>query len=335
MRVLAVETSCDETSASVVEGVGDGFRVLSLVVKSQVVHERFGGVVPELAARAHVEVIYHVVKRALEEASLGVGDVDLYAATKGPGLAASLIVGVEFSKTLALAADKPFVGVNHLIGHVYSAYLSKPDLRPPFLALIVSGGHTEIVMVKDWYSFVLLGHTLDDAAGEAFDKGGRALGLGYPAGPKIDALSRKGNRDFHRFPIPRIKRRGYYFSFSGLKTALLNYIRDKGEGFVRENLHHIAASYQEAIVRHLLSVVKRAFDDLNPPHLAVVGGVALNSRLREVFGEEFGERVVFSLPRYCTDNAAMIGAAALKKYELFGEDGQGVSVYPYLGVIEP
>ncbi len=335
MRVLAIETSCDETSASVVEMVEDRFDVLSLVVRSQVVHEEFGGIVPELAARAHVEVIYDVVRKSLEDAGVRPESLDLVAATKGPGLAASLIVGVQFAKTVALAVGRPFVGVNHLIGHVYSAYLTDPDLRPPFLTLIVSGGHTELVWVEDWYSFRLLGHTLDDAAGEAFDKGGRTLGLGYPAGPKIDRLAREGNREFHRFPKPKIKRRGYYFSFSGLKTALLHYVRQKGEDFVKENLHHIAASYQEAIVSHLLEVVERAVRELDPPRLAVVGGVALNSRLREIFTERFGDRVLFSDPKYCTDNAAMIGAAGLKKYELFGEDGQGVGVYPYLGVVEP
>ncbi len=335
MRVLAVETSCDETSASVVEMRGDRFNVLSLVVRSQVIHEEFGGIVPELAARAHVEVIYDVVKRALDDSGVPLEGVDLVAATKGPGLAASLIVGVQFAKTVALTLNRPFVGVNHLIGHIYSAYLSDPELRPPFLTLIVSGGHTELVWVEDWYSFRLLGHTLDDAAGEAFDKGGRTLGLGYPAGPKIDRLARKGKRDFHAFPKPRIKRKGYYFSFSGLKTALLHYVRAKGEEFVRENLPHIAASYQEAIVQHLYDVVSRAYGELNPPKLAVVGGVALNSRLRELFKERFGARVLFSRPEYCTDNAAMIGAAALKKYAIYGEDGQGVGVYPSLGVVEP
>ncbi len=334
MRVLAVETSCDETSASVVEMRGDRFEVLSLVVKSQVIHEEFGGIVPELAARAHIEVIYDVVKKSLADAGTHPKALDLVAATKGPGLAASLIVGLQFAKTVALAVDKPFVGVNHLIGHIYSAYLSDPDLRPPFLALIVSGGHTELVWVEGWYSFRLLGHTLDDAAGEAFDKGGRTLGLGYPAGPKIDRLARRGKRDFHRFPKPKIKRRGYYFSFSGLKTALLHYVRNKGEEYVRENLPHIAASYQEAIVQHLYDVVSRAYSELKPPKIAVVGGVALNSRLREVFRESFGDKVLFARPEYCTDNAAMIGAAALKKYEIFGEDGQGVGVYPSLGVVE-
>ncbi|NPA80480.1 MAG: tRNA (adenosine(37)-N6)-threonylcarbamoyltransferase complex transferase subunit TsaD [Thermotogae bacterium] len=335
MRALAVETSCDETSASVVEMEGDRFRVLSLTVKSQVIHERFGGIVPELAARAHVEVIYDVVAKALSDAGVSLSEIDIHAATKGPGLAASLVVGVEFSKTLALAFRRPFVGVNHLIGHIYSAYLSAPDLRPPFLTLIVSGGHTELVWVEGWYSFRLLGHTLDDAAGEAFDKGGRTLGLGYPAGPKIDRLAKEGDRRFHRFPRPKIKRRGYFFSFSGLKTALLHYARAKGEDFIARNLPSVAASYQEAIVGHLLDVVERAYMELKPPALVVVGGVALNSRLREVFRGRFGDSVIFAKPEYCTDNAAMIGAAALKKYELFGEDGQEVGIYPSLGVIEP
>ncbi|NPB04097.1 MAG: tRNA (adenosine(37)-N6)-threonylcarbamoyltransferase complex transferase subunit TsaD [Thermotogae bacterium] len=335
MRVLAVESSCDETSASVVEWKDGKFSVLSLVVRSQAIHEKFGGVVPELAARSHIEIIHTVVDMAIQDAGLSPWDMDLIAATKGPGLAAALIVGVEFAKTLSLALKLPFVGVNHLIGHIYSAYLSDPHLRPPFLTLIASGGHTELVWVKDWYGFDLLGHTLDDAAGEAFDKGGRMLGLPYPAGPHIDRLARTGDRDFHTFPRPKIKRKGYFFSFSGLKTALLNYIRHHTGDFIRRHINDIAASYQEAIVLHLLEVTRRAWEDLGTPPLAVVGGVALNSRLREVFRMSFGGKVIFALPQYCGDNAAMIGAAALRKYDLFGNDGQEVSVYPSLGVVEP
>jgi len=333
MKTLAIETSCDETSASVVEYKDGKFEVLSLVVRSQVEHERFGGVVPEIAARAHIEYIYPVVDKALREAKLSLDDIDLFSVTKGPGLAASLIVGIQFSKTLALIHKKPFVGVNHMIGHIFSAYLSS-DISHPFLCLIVSGGHTDLVLVRNWYDYEHIGWTLDDAAGEAFDKGARMLGLGYPGGAKIDKIAREGDRKFYKFPKVKIKRKGYFFSFSGLKTALMNLLKEKGESWVKENLKHIAASYQEAIVENLVETTLRALEDHGIKNLAVVGGVAMNSRLREVLSENLGKRVFFSLPEYCTDNGAMIGAAGIAKLILFGEDKQDLSVYPSLGVVE-
>jgi N6-L-threonylcarbamoyladenine synthase len=333
MKTLAIETSCDETSASVVEYKDGKFKVLSLVVRSQVEHGRFGGVVPEIAARAHIEYIYPVVERALKEASISLDEIEIFSATKGPGLAASLIVGIQFAKTLALIHKKPFVGVNHMIGHIFSAYLSS-EISHPFLCLIVSGGHTDLVLVKDWYNYEHIGWTLDDAAGEAFDKGARMLGLGYPGGAKIDILAREGDRNFHKFPKVKIKRKGYFFSFSGLKTSLMNLLREKGETWINENLKHIAASYQEAIVENIVETTLRALEDLGVDKLAVVGGVALNSRLREVLKEKLGERVSFSLPEYCTDNGAMIGVAGIAKFLIFGEDGQELSVYPSLGVVE-
>jgi N6-L-threonylcarbamoyladenine synthase len=333
MKTLAIETSCDETSASVVEYRDGKFRVLSLVVRSQVEHGRFGGVVPEIAARAHIEYIYPVVERALKEANISLDETDLFSATKGPGLAASLIVGLQFAKTLALIYKKPFVGVNHMIGHIFSTYLSS-EISHPFLCLIVSGGHTDLVLVKDWYNYEHIGWTLDDAAGEAFDKGARMLGLGYPGGAKIDILAREGDRNFHKFPKVKIKRKGYFFSFSGLKTSLMNLLRERGETWISENLKHISASYQEAILENIVETTLRALEDLGVDKLAVVGGVALNSRLREVLREKLGERVSFSLPRYCTDNGAMIGAAGIAKFLIFGEDGQDLSVYPSLGVVE-
>ncbi len=333
MKTLSIETSCDETSAAVVEYKNGKFKVLSLVVRSQVEHERFGGVVPEIAARAHIEYIYHVVHRALENSGLSLKDIDIFTVTKGPGLAASLIVGFEFAKTLALLTGKPFVGVNHMIGHIYSIFLSD-SIEFPFLALIVSGGHTDLVLVKDWYKFVHIGWTLDDAAGEAFDKGARMLGLGYPGGAKIDRLSKTGNKDFHKFPEVRIKRKGYYFSFSGLKTSLLNLIKSGDEVWVKQNLHNIAASYQEAIINITVKPTLKAFEDFGTEYLVVVGGVALNSRLREVLKKHLGNKVKFSLPQFCTDNAAMIGAAGLKKFEIFGPDAQDMGVFPSLGVIE-
>ncbi len=333
MRTLAIETSCDETSASVVEYKDGKFKVLSLVTRSQVEHERFGGVVPEIAARAHIEYIYPIVERALIEAQTDLEDIELFCATKGPGLAASLIVGIQFSKTLALIHKRPFVGVNHMIGHIFSTYLSS-EISHPFLCLIVSGGHTDLVLVRGWYDYEHVGWTLDDAAGEAFDKGARMLGLGYPGGAKIDRIAKEGNRNFHKFPKVRLKRKGYFFSFSGLKTSLLNLIKEKGEIWTRENIKHIAASYQEAIVENIVETTLRALEDLGIENLAVVGGVALNSRLREVLREKLGKRVVFSLPEYCGDNGAMIGAAGTAKFLMFGEDGQDTSVYPSLAVVE-
>ncbi len=334
MITLAIETSCDETSSSVVELKNGKFDVLSLTTRSQVEHERFGGVVPEIAARAHIEYIYFVVKKSIEDSGLNLKDVDMVCATKGPGLAASLIVGIEFAKTLSVLLGKPFVGVNHMIGHIYSIFLTD-EVDFPFLCLIVSGGHTDLVMVEDWYDFKHIGYTLDDAAGEAFDKGARMLGLGYPGGAKIDKLARMGNRDFHKFPSVRIKRKGYYFSFSGLKTSLMNFLRDKEGNWISDNIENIAASYQEAIVSAIVSTTLKAYHDLKVDKLVVVGGVALNTRLREVLRNEIGENALFCHPKYCTDNAAMIGAAGLKKYEILGPDTLELSVYPSLGVIEP
>ncbi len=306
MRVLAIETSCDETSVAVVE---DGYRVLSNITRTQVAHSKFGGVVPEIASREHTRYILPVTLAALEEAELNLEDVDGIAATYGPGLIGALLVGLVFGKTLAQILSKPFLGVNHLEGHLFSVFLQTPNLSPPLLYLLVSGGHTELIWMEDFFQYQTLGTTLDDACGEAFDKGAKLLGLPYPGGPAIDHLAQKGDPTFHRFPRARVP--GLNFSFSGIKTALLYYLRDHGTAWVQEHLADIAASYQEALLDMLLEKLRQAVDQTGAGRVAIVGGVSRNSRLRERLQEEFpGIQILMPPLEYCTDNAAMIGAAA-------------------------
>ena len=312
MRVLAFETSCDETSASVVESP---FRVLSNVTKTQEEHREFGGVVPGVASRAHMRLIWPITERALEKAGVELGSIDGIAFTYGPGLIGALLVGIVFGKTVAQVIGRDFIGINHLEGHLFSLFLSHPHLEPPVLYLLVSGGHTELVWMPEFFRYEVLGHTLDDAAGEAFDKVAKMLGLSYPGGPEIDRLAKTGDPDFHRFPRARVG--GFDFSFSGVKTSVLYYLRDNDADFARRHLADIAASFQEAVVDMLLSKTLKAAKKLHAEKVAVVGGVSLNSRLREKFKETLGKitRVYFPEPQYCGDNAAMIGAAALMRFE--------------------
>ncbi len=303
--ILAFETSCDETSVALTEGT----RVIVNLTRSQMVHSEFGGVVPELAAREHIRYIKPMTDRALREAGISLHEIDAVAVTYGPGLASSLMVGLVFAKTVAQLSRKRLVGVNHLEGHIFSPLIDFPHLRPPMITLIVSGGHTELILVKDWFRYRLLGETLDDAAGEAFDKVARLLGLGYPGGPRIDRIARKGDPHFVKFTIPRIKRGGLDFSFSGIKTAVRLLVEKNPPDWVERHRADIAASFQETVVRMLLQNVKKATRMTGIKRVAVVGGVSLNSRLREVFREEF-EEVYFPSKEYCMDNAAMIGVAA-------------------------
>ncbi len=328
MKIVAIETSCDETSVAVLES---GFKVLSNVTQTHIEHAKFGGVVPELASRAHIRLIYPLTRLALERAGVDLKELEGVAFTRGPGLIGSLLVGVVFGKTLAQALGLPFLGINHLEGHLFSIFLSYPDLKPPILYLLVSGGHTELIYMEDFFKYRYLGRTMDDAAGEAFDKGGKLLGLPYPSGPVIDRLSKEGDRNFHKFP--RAKTPGYTFSFSGLKTSLLYYLRKQDEDFIKSHLANIAASYQEAIVDMLLDKARKAYEEFKPPIIAVVGGVSMNSRLREVFKEHFGDKLVFPEPRYCTDNAAMIGAVALKRFERGESSPLDVSASPNLPLV--
>ena len=304
-RVLGIETSCDETAAAVLEGPR---RVRSSVVSSQIdLHAQFGGVVPEVAGRAHVELAVPVVAEAVVAAGLGDGDVDAVAATVGPGLIGSLLVGVSTAKALALSWDVPFVGVNHLEAHLYAAGLEAPELEPPMVTLLVSGGHTLLVAMEDHGHYRVLGSTVDDAAGEAFDKVARYLDLGYPGGPVIDHLAREGDRDAIAFPRA-MRQDGLDFSFSGLKTAVVNHVRKHPEASVPD----VAASFQEAVVDVLVAKARAAADEVGVDTLCLGGGVAANTRLREVFlaaCESDGRRGYVPSMAMCTDNAAMVAAA--------------------------
>jgi N6-L-threonylcarbamoyladenine synthase len=305
MRILGIETSCDETAAAVVE---DGRFVHSSVVSSQVdLHARFGGVVPEVASRAHVELITSVIADALVEAGVELRELDAVAACHGPGLAGALLVGVSAAKALALTANLPYVGVNHLEAHLYAAWLEDPTLEPPLATLIVSGGHTMVVIMEGHGRYQVVGQTVDDAAGEAFDKVARHLGLGYPGGPVIDKLALEGDAKAVRFP--RAMPGELDFSFAGLKTAVVNHVRRNPDFTVSD----IAASFQEAVVDQLVTKLVAAADAAGAPVLAIGGGVAANSRLREqvaAAAEASGRRAFLPPLALCTDNGAMIAATA-------------------------
>jgi N6-L-threonylcarbamoyladenine synthase len=306
MIILGIETSCDETSAALLE---DGVRILSNVVASQVeMHAKWGGVVPEAAARMHVERMNPVIQQALDEAGMTFDDVDAIAVTNRPGLVGALVVGVAAAKTLALALQKPLIGVHHLEGHMYSARLVDPDLEFPYLCLIVSGGHTELMLVKGHGDYYLLGQSMDDAAGEAFDKSARLLGLGYPGGPKVDAAAKQGNPN--AIPFPRAWMDGTLnFSFSGLKSAVLRYVDTQGKAL---NVNDAAASFQEAVVEVLVTKTITAARQVKVKTITAVGGVAANSRLNEAMStaaKEAGFRLVIPPSILCTDNAAMVACA--------------------------
>ena len=311
--ILAIETSCDDTCAAVLDP--DGRRALSNVVHTQAEHGRYGGVVPEVASRAHLERLDGVVEQALAEAGVSLDDVGSVAVTVRPGLIGALLVGVAAAKGLAYARRLPLVPVNHLEGHVAAAYLAEPDLEPPFVALIASGGHTALYSVGADHAMRLLGETLDDAAGEALDKGARMLGLGFPGGPALQKAAREagGERDRYEFPVALKEKGNLDFSFSGLKTSLLYKLRDLGEEGVREELPYLAASYEAAVVEALARKLLRAADQQGSAKVVVAGGVAANALLRGRLVEESarrGLRLVIPPPELCTDNAAMIGAAA-------------------------
>jgi N6-L-threonylcarbamoyladenine synthase len=326
MRVLGIETSCDETAAGIVE---DGRRTLSSVVASQIDrHARFGGVVPEIASRAHLELINPVIAEALVEAGLDFDDLDAVAACAGPGLAGSLLVGVSAAKAIALAVGIPYVGVNHLEGHVYAAFLEEPDLEPPLAVLLVSGGHTMIVAMEAHGRYRILGQTVDDAAGEAFDKVARFVGLGYPGGPAIDRLATKGDPEALTFPRPMLAE-GYDFSFSGLKTAVINHVRKHPD----VDLADLAASFQDAVVDVLVTKLLRAAEALGSATLVIGGGVAANSRLRTRLlddAEKAGRRAFLPSPSLCTDNGAMIAAAAAWRLAADGPTGLDGGAVPGL-----
>lgn len=330
-RILAIESSCDETAAAVIE---NGRTVRSNIISSQIaLHTLYGGVVPEIASRKHIEKINQVVQAALDEAGVTLKDLDAVGVTYGPGLVGALLVGVAEAKAIAYAAGLPLVGVHHIEGHVSANYIEHPDLEPPFLCEIISGGHTHLVVVKDYGVFEILGRTRDDAAGEAFDKVARAIGLGYPGGPKIDRLAKEGNPHAIEFPRAHIEDAPYDFSFSGLKSAVLNYLnkcRMTGES-VREA--DVAASFQQAVIDVLVDNAIRAAKDLKMDRLAIAGGVAANQGLRHAMQEACdreGIRFCYPSPVYCTDNAAMIGVAAYYEYRKGTRHGWDLNAVPNL-----
>lgn len=329
--ILAIESSCDETAASVVK---NGRCVLSNIISSQIaIHTLYGGVVPEIASRKHIEKINQVVEAALKEADVTLDDIDAIGVTYGPGLVGALLVGVAEAKAIAYAKKKPLVGVHHIEGHVSANYIEHPDLEPPFLCEIISGGHTHLVIVKDYGSFEILGRTRDDAAGEAFDKVARAIGLGYPGGPKINKLAKEGNPHAIDFPRAHMEDAPYDFSFSGVKSAVLNHLnkcRMTGEPIVEAD---IAASFQQAVVDVLVDNAIRAAKDYHMDRLAIAGGVASNGALRaamEAACEKEGIRFYRPSPIFCTDNAAMIGVAAYYEYQKGTRHGWDLNAVPNL-----
>ena len=309
--ILAIESSCDETSAAVVV---NGREVLSNVIASQIdTHKKYGGVVPEVASRMHIEAISGVVEEALEEANVTLDKIDAIGVTYGPGLVGALLVGLQFAKGLSFATKKPLIGVNHIEGHICANYIQHKELKPPFVSLVVSGGHTFIVHVKNYGDYEVIGQTRDDAAGEAYDKVARALGLGYPGGPKIDKLAKEGNPKAIVFPKANFHEETLDFSFSGVKSAVLNYLNKCKMQEIEVNKADVAASFQHAVIDVLKENVLLTCKKRNVKTIAIAGGVASNSSLRETLIKEASKRgieVLFPAPVLCTDNAAMIGSAA-------------------------
>jgi N6-L-threonylcarbamoyladenine synthase len=327
MTILAIETSCDETSVAIFKDK----KLLSNEVYSQIdIHKKFGGVVPEIASRDHVKKIDWVFNTAIKNANININAIDAVAVTYGPGLIGPLLIGISFAKGLALALNKPLIGVNHLIGHMNAIFIENPQLKPPLLFLIVSGGHTELVHMKDFDNLEVLGHSIDDSVGEAFDKVARILDLGYPGGPVVDKISKGRDEKFVRFPRPLINSNNLDFSFSGLKTSVLYYVKKQDWTFIKKHTPDIAASFQKAVVDILISKTLKAHKDINAP-VCIVGGVAANSRLREEFSKK-DINVYYPSIEYCTDNAAMIGYAAYHKLEKKEFENMNLNAIPYLDI---
>ena len=331
VKILAIESSCDETAAAVVV---NGREVLSNVISSQIdLHTLYGGVVPEIASRKHIENINFVIEKALSDAGCTLDDIDAIGVTYGPGLVGALLVGVAEAKAIAFAKDIPLVGVNHIEGHVCANYVEDKTLEPPFLCLIVSGGHTHLVMVEDYCQYKILGKSRDDAAGEAFDKVARAIGLGYPGGPKIDKAAKDGNPNAYDFPKAKIADNPFDFSFSGVKSAVLNELnarKMKGEEIVTED---VAASFQKSVVETLVERAMLAVEETGVKKIALAGGVASNTALRKLFKEECEKRGLdfyFPSPELCTDNAVMIGSAAYFEYKNGTRHGWDLNAIPNL-----
>lgn len=331
---LAIETSCDETSCAVLRGGRD---VLSNIISSQIdIHKKFGGVVPEVASRKHIENINIIIQKALDQANINFDDIDLVGVTQGPGLVGALLVGISSAKAIAYALNKPIVGVNHIEGHICANYIEHKDLEPPFTCLIVSGGHTYLAYAKDYTEYELFGRTRDDAAGEAFDKVARALGLSYPGGPLIDKLSKEGDPNSIDFPRVYLEQDSYDFSFSGLKTAVLNYLnqmKQKDENIIVKD---VAASFQQAVIEVLVDKTIKLAKEKKSKKIVMAGGVAANHGLRNMMknrGEEEEIEILYPSNILCTDNAAMIGSAAYFNY-ISGRTSQlNMNVVPNLELI--
>ena len=329
--ILAIESSCDETAASVVK---NGREVLSNVISSQIdLHTLYGGVVPEISSRKHIEKINQVIEEALKEANCSLENIDAIGVTYGPGLVGALLVGVAEAKAMAFAANKPLVGVHHIEGHISANYIENRELEPPYICLVVSGGHTHLVVVNDYGDYQVIGRTRDDAAGEAFDKVARAIELGYPGGPKIDKLAKEGNSEAIKFPRARVEGAPFDFSFSGLKSAVLNHINMCQMKGLEINKADIAASFQASVVDALLDRAMLACKEYNMNKLAIAGGVASNSAIRTAFEAKCKqENIEFYHPSpiFCTDNAAMIGVAAYYEYVKGTRHGWDLNAVPNL-----
>lgn len=337
---MAFESSCDETAVAV---VADGRQVLSNIISSQIdIFKHYGGVVPEIAARHHLENINEVMEKALEQADVTLKDIDLIGVTCGPGLVGALLIGIATAKAVAYAADIPIIGVNHIMGHISADFIQYPDLEPPFAALIVSGGHTNIAAMESYTKCRVMGSTRDDAAGEAYDKVARVLGLGYPGGPKIDKLAKEGDPDAIHFKRIMLEKDSYDFSFSGLKTAVLNYVNTQQQSGKEVNKADVAAGFQQAVVDVIVEKAVSATKSLGYDKLALAGGVAANSALRaalEAACKKNGIRLYVPSPLLCTDNAAMIGCAAYYRYMNERENGdssdaglEGLAMDAYAGL---
>ena len=329
--ILAIESSCDETAAAVVK---NGRTVLSNVISSQIAtHTVYGGVVPEIASREHIKAVNYVIERALAEAQVALEDITAIGVTYGPGLVGALLVGVAEAKAIAYAAGKPLIGVHHIEGHVSANFIENQDLEPPFVCLIVSGGHTHLVIVKDYGEFEIIGRTRDDAAGEAFDKVARSVGLGYPGGPKIDKAAKEGNPHAIQFPRGKVEGAPYDFSFSGLKSAVLNHINHARMTGEEINVPDLVASFQKSVVESLVSRAILAAHEFGYKKLAIAGGVASNSALRKAMAEaceKDGIQFYYPSPIFCTDNAAMIGTAAYYEYLKGNISGWDLNAIPNL-----
>jgi N6-L-threonylcarbamoyladenine synthase len=336
IRILAVETSCDETSAAVVK---NGRQVLSNVISTQIdIHKKFGGVVPEVASRKHLENINMIVQEALLQGEVTLRDIDAVAVTSGPGLVGALLIGITSAKAIAYSINKPLIGVHHIEGHIAANYIQHKELQPPFVCLVASGGHSHIVKVLDYNRFEILGRTRDDAAGEAFDKIARALGLGYPGGPLIDKRSSEGNPQAIPFPRVFLEEGTYDFSFSGLKSAALNYLNSLKMRGEEPHIADVAASFQAAVVEVLAEKLIRAAEEQGSRYAVLAGGVAANSKLRQELkrlGEARGIEVRYPSPLLCTDNAAMIGSAAYYRYIGGTEADMTLNARPNLAIGEP